>query len=150
MFGWLSSKAINRNMGLLLLRLGIGLSVLTVHGYAKITGGPELWGKVGAHMGNLGIGFAPVFWGFLAALSEFGASILLILGALFRPAAVMLAFTMFVAMLYHLNLPADAPRSGFSGASHAFELFIVYVSLILTGPGKYAFSLIRKSDLRED
>lgn len=150
MLGLLSGKAVNRNLGLLLLRVGIGLSLLAAHGYSKITGGPDLWAGVGANMKNLGITFWPTFWGLMAAVSEFGASILLVLGVLFRPAAAMLAFTMFVAMLHHLNLPTDAPRSGFSGASHAFELFCVYIALILTGPGKYAFSLIRKSDLRDD
>jgi len=150
MFGLLSGRAVNRNMGLLVLRVGIGLSMLAAHGYDKITGGSEMWAAVGANMKYLGIGFAPTFWGFMAALAEFGASILLVLGALFRPAAATLAFTMFVAMLTHMNMPADAPAAGLSGASHAFELFCVYVALILTGPGKYAFSLIRKSDLRDD
>jgi putative oxidoreductase len=150
MFGLLSGKAINRNTGLLVLRVGIGVSVLAAHGYDKIAGGPDTWAAVGASMKHLGITFWPTFWGFMAALAEFGASILLVLGVLFRPAAVMLAFNMFVAMLHHLSLPADAPFSGFSGASHAFELFTVYIALILTGPGKYAFSLIRKSDLRDD
>jgi putative oxidoreductase len=150
MLGLFSGKAVNRNTGLLLLRVGIGLSVLAAHGYDKITGGPETWAAVGANMKNLGIGFWPTFWGLMAAVSEFGASILLMLGALFRPAAAMLAFTMFVAMLTHLNMPADAPAAGLKGASHAFELFCVYIALILTGPGKYAFSLIRKSDLRDD
>ncbi|MDH3196602.1 MAG: DoxX family protein [Candidatus Krumholzibacteria bacterium] len=150
MLGLLSGKAVNRNLGLLLLRVGIGLSLLAAHGYDKITGGPDLWAGVGANMKNLGIGFWPTLWGFMAAVSEFGASILLMLGVLFRPAAAMLAFTMFVAILTHMNMPADAPAAGLKGASHAFELFCVYIALILTGPGKYAFSLIRKSDLRDD
>jgi putative oxidoreductase len=60
----------------------------------------------------------------------------------------MLAFTMFVAMLVHLNMPADSPSAGWSGASHAIELLIVYVGLFLIGPGRYAFRLIGKHDLK--
>ena len=97
----------------------------------------------------LGITFAPVFWGFMAAFTEFFGSILLMLGALFRPAAALLAFNMFVAMLLHVNLPADHQMAGWWHASHALELVIVYVGLILTGPGRYAFRLIGKRDLKE-
>lgn len=146
----LSIAPINKDVGLLLLRLGIGLSMLAFHGYAKITGGPETWSAVGGGMENLGISFAPSLWGFMAAFAEFFGSILLVLGVLFRPAATILAFTMFVAVLNHLNLPADHPRSGLSGASHALELLVVYVSLLLTGPGRFAFRLIGKHDLKRD
>jgi putative oxidoreductase len=145
----MSTSPINKDVGLLLIRLGIGFSMMAFHGYTKITGGTELWAGVGANMGHLGIGFAPVFWGFLAAFSEFAGSILLILGVLFRPAALMLAFTMFIAILTHLNMPADAPRAGLSGAAHAIELLVVYVGLFLTGPGRYAFRLIGKHDLKK-
>jgi putative oxidoreductase len=137
-----SSHPINTDIGLLLLRVGVGISMLTFHGYAKITGGPELWAKLGVHMKNLGITFAPAMWGFEAALAEFFCSILLVLGVLFRPAAALLAFTMFVAVMRHLNLPPDSPGAGWSGASHALELLCVYVALFLTGPGRYAFSLL--------
>jgi putative oxidoreductase len=97
-------------------------------------------------MENLGIGFAPAFWGFMAAFAEFVCSILIILGVLFRPAVLTLAFTMLVAALHHLNLPPDNPGAGWGGASHALELLVVYVGLFLTGPGKFAFSLMRKED----
>ena len=144
----MSTSPVNKDVGLLLIRLGIGLSMLVFHGYDKITGGPDVWRGVGGGMANLGIGFAPVFWGFMASFAEFAGSILLMLGALFRPAALMLAFTMFVAMLVHLNMPADSPSAGWSGASHAIELLIVYVGLFLIGPGRYAFRLIGKHDLK--
>jgi putative oxidoreductase len=94
------------------------------------------------------VGFAPVFWGFMGAFAEFFCSILLILGVLFRPAALMLAFAMFVAMLMHLSLPPENPASGLTKGSHAMELMIIYVGLFLTGPGRYAFRLIGKHDLK--
>ena len=139
-----SNHPIHKDFALLIIRLGIGFSVLTFHGYSKISGGPELWEKIGTSMSHLGIGFAPTFWGFMASFSEFVCSILLILGVLFRPAALLLAFTMLVAILRHLNLPVDNPSSGWSGASHALELFTIYMGLFFAGPGRYAFSLMTR------
>lgn len=131
---------INLDLGLLVLRVAVGLSMATFHGYAKITGGVERWEGVGSSMQVLGIGFAPAVWGFMAAFAEFFCSILLVLGLFFRPAATLLAMTMFVAAIRHLSLPADAPRSGWSGASHALELLSVYITLFLTGPGRYSLA----------
>ncbi len=134
---FLSKEAINKDLGLFILRLGVGLSMAIFHGYGKIAGGPERWERIGGAIGNLGISFLPTLWGFLAAFSEFFCSIFLILGILFRPAALFLACTMFIATLNHLNLPADAPNSGFSGASHAIELMAVYIALLYLGSGKF-------------
>lgn len=127
--------------GLLVLRLGIGLSMALFHGLGKLQGGPETWRGLGGQMGNLGITFFPVFWGFMAMFAEFFASLLLALGVLFRPAAAILAFTMVVAMVRHLSLPAGESGAGWKGASHALEFFAVYVALLLAGPGRYRLPL---------
>jgi putative oxidoreductase len=123
---------------LLLVRLVIGASMAAFHGWGKITGGPELWARIGDAMGHLGIHFAPVFWGFMAAFAEFGGSILFAAGFLFRPAALLLAFNMLVAAMSHLARPAGERGAGWEGASHALELFAVYVAMLLLGPGKLA------------
>ena len=126
------------DLGLLILRLGIGFNVLILHGYGKLAGGPDLWAKIGGDMQHFGIHFAPAFWGFLAALAESLGSILVILGVFFRPAAAALAFNMFMASSHHLHLPAGAPNAGWSGASHALDLLAAYLVLLLTGPGRYS------------
>ncbi|MBD3161810.1 MAG: DoxX family membrane protein [Candidatus Eisenbacteria bacterium] len=108
------------------------------HGFSKITGGSELWVKLGGQMERFGITFAPTFWGFMAAFAEFGGSLLLVLGLFFRPAAGLLAITMLVAMSRHLSLPEGEPGAGWKGASHALELLVVYVGLLLTGSGRIA------------
>ena len=133
-----SSGAMAPDIGLLAVRVGIGTLMFTLHGWGKIQAGPELWARIGTAMGALGIDFAPTFWGFMAAFAEFGCSILIVLGLTFRIATGLLAFTMLVAALRHLGLPADADASGWSGASHALELLSVYVGLLLTGPGRFA------------
>lgn len=133
-----TAAPLNRDLGLLILRVGVGLSMLIFHGWDKITGGTEMWAKVGGGMGSLGLDFWPTFWGFLAAIAESGASVLLILGLFMRPAAGMLAFTMFVAVLVHLGMPPESPSAGWKGASHALELMVVYLALLFTGPGRFA------------
>jgi putative oxidoreductase len=132
-----------RDIGLLLLRVGIGIMFM-MHGYPKLIGGEEKWESLGNNMGNLGITFAPVFWGFMAAFAEFGGGILLALGLFFRPAAFLLFFTMFVAAIRHISA-----GDGFNGYSHAAESAILFFSLIFTGPGKYSLDemLIKKNSV---
>ena len=132
-----SRNELYRDAGLLFIRVVIGLSMMIFHGFGKIKGGPELWEKLGNDIGFLGINFLPVFWGFMAGFAEFFCSFLLILGVLFRPATILLAITMLVAVLVHLNMPPESPAAGWSGASHALELLAVYTGLFFTGPGKY-------------
>ena len=130
-----------RDIGLILLRLGTGASMLIFHGYAKITGGTAVWEKLGANMSIVGIDFLPVLWGFMAAFSESVCSLMIMLGILFRPAALLLAFTMFIAIVKHLTLLPGAPGAGWSGASHAIELFVVYMGLFFLGPGRYIVTI---------
>ncbi len=142
MFGKLtSSEGVAKDFGLLLIRLGLGASMFFFHGYDKITGGPERWEGTGGAMAHLGITFAPVVWGFLAAFAESVGSILIVLGPLFRVATLMLAFNMFVATLMHMNLPTDNPASGLAGAEKAIVYMIVYLGLYFTGPGRFAAKL---------
>ena len=50
-----------KDKGLLLLRIGIGISFI-VHGFPKIAGGTEKWAMLGKAMGNVGLDFGNVFW----------------------------------------------------------------------------------------
>jgi putative oxidoreductase len=121
-----------REEGLLLLRLGLGVMFM-VHGGPKLLAGPDKWLQLGGAMKSLGISWAPLFWGLLAALSEFCGGIGLILGLLFRPACLCLTVTMGVATLMHFGR-----GDGLLGASHALELGVVFLSLMLIGPGRYS------------
>ncbi|MCB9034538.1 MAG: DoxX family protein [Chitinophagales bacterium] len=131
-------KKFDKDLGLLIIRLGIGIAFM-IHGYPKITGGTETWTQIGAAMGNIGINFAPTFWGFMAAFAEFAGGLLLILGFLFRPAAAMLVFTMIIAMIMHIS-----KGDGFGGYSHALESGIVFLGLLVSGPGKYALKISKR------
>lgn len=121
-----------RNTGLLLVRLGLGVTFM-IHGFPKMYGGPETWEAIGKSMSIFGIDFLPVFWGFMAALSECIGGLFLILGLFFRLSALSLFITMLVAMAVHFN-----KGEGFGGASHALELAIVMLGFLFIGPGKYS------------
>jgi putative oxidoreductase len=116
---------------LLVLRIGIGAMFALAHGWDKITAGPETWTKLGGAMGALGITFAPAFWGFMAAFAEFVGGILLAIGLFFRPAAILLLITMAVAAIMHLSA-----GHGLGKASHAIEAGVVFIALLISGPGR--------------
>ncbi|MBC6110255.1 DoxX family protein [Pedobacter sp. CCM 8938] len=121
-----------RNTGLLLLRIGIGI-LFIIHGFPKLAGGPSGWTGLGGSMKVIGIDFLPIFWGFMAAATETFGGFLLIVGLFFRPACILLVFTMIIASLVHF-----AKGDGLQGASHAIEMGIVFFSLIFIGPGRYS------------
>lgn len=121
------------DLGLLVLRVGIGISIF-LHGLPKITGGTEMWTAIGGSMSAFGITFAPTFWGLMAALTETLGGILFALGLFFRPAAFMLTGVMTVALATHLVSGDD-----FMVYGHSLDLLIVFASAILIGAGRYSF-----------
>jgi putative oxidoreductase len=129
-----------RDLGLLVLRVGLG-AMFIYHGLPKLLGGPALWAQLGMATGTLGIHFLPVFWGFMAAVAEGIGGLLLLLGLLSRPACLLMFFNMVVAASFHLG-----KGDGLGIASHAIEVGIVFLSLVLIGPGKYSLDeVIRPS-----
>ncbi len=121
-----------RDIGLLILRVGIGIMFM-IHGLPKLTGGPEKWIMLGGTMKSFGIGFAPMAWGLMAAFSEFAGGLLLALGFFTRPACFALLATMTVAASMHIS-----KGDPFVVYSHAMEAGILFLSLIFIGPGKYS------------
>ena len=136
-----TSDEISIDLGLLIARLGVGLSLVIFHGYHKLMGGPETWAGLGESMKYVHITSYPVVWGFLSAFAESICACLIVVGMLFRPAAFFVAFNMFVAVLTHLHMPADAPAHGWMGASHALELMAVSLGFMFTGPGKFSLTM---------
>ena len=118
------------------MRVGLGIMFI-LHGYPKMFGGPEMWTEVGGAMQHLGIDFAPMFFGFMAGVTEFFGGIFLILGLFFSPSVIFLFLVMIVATVKHF-----AVGDGFANYSHSIEMAIVFISLLFIGPGTY--SLDRK------
>ena len=124
------------DIALLIIRLGIGF-LFILHGYPKMMGGIEKWAGLGSYgMGSLGIHFFPVFWGFMAAFSEFVGGIMVLLGLYIRYFSVLLIITMLVATCSHL-----VGGDGIMGASHAIESAVVFTCLFILGPGKYTVNI---------
>ncbi len=114
---------------LLIVRIIVGVAMI-LHG----------WGKIQNPFGWMGPDAAvPGIFQFLAALSEFGGGIALVLGLLFRVASLGLIFTMLVATLLHAVVKGD-PFVSMGGPS--YELALVYfgisIMFLATGPGKFA------------
>ncbi len=127
-----STTAEGTQIALFLIRVNFGL-IYIMHGLPKIFGGPERWEALGGAMGNVGLGFAPTFWGFLASLAEFGGGVLLVFGLLTRPAAALMAFTMLIATLMHMT--AGDP---IGSVLHPLKGLVVFVALLYSGPGRWA------------
>ena len=120
------------DLGLLILRIGIGI-IFIFHGLPKLLGGVETWTQIGSAMSTIGINFAPAFWGFMAAFTEAVGGVFIILGLLHRPVALMLVFTMIIALLVHIT-----GGDSFGIYSNALKGLIVFIALLITGPGKYS------------
>ena len=124
-------RALASNIGLLVLRLGVGARFIHF-GLGKFLKGPELWAKLGGSMEFYGIHFWPALWGFMAAFSEFAGGVSMALGLFVRPFAAMLVFTMITASL------TVGAQSGFAAAAHSTDMGIVFLSIAIMGGGDYA------------
>lgn len=126
-----SSSELN-SIALAFIRIGIGVLFIG-HGSLKIIRGmPELrW--TGEQMVNLGIHFAPLFWGICAMLSELLGGICLLLGFSTRIAACFMSFVMVVAIIYHV-------KNGDSYGYISFPLsqLIIFIAFIIAGAGIYS------------
>ncbi len=121
----------HRDLGLLIARIGFGFGFIYFHGWGKLTGGVDTWGGIGGAMGNLGITFLPVFWGFLQMLAETLFALFIAIGFLYRPACAILAFGMFVASLNHIVTGRGSP-------GHPLKYMFIAAGFMLIGPGKYS------------
>ena len=121
-----------RDAALLFLRITLGSLFLYLYGWRALAGGLHKWKELGGAMHHVGITFWPVFWGFMAALSESIGVALIVLGLAFRPSCLLLVLTLAVAALkeYH--------GGGLGESSHALGLCLVFLALVFIGPGKYS------------
>ncbi len=113
---------------LLALRLIVGIAFMH-HGWGKIQH-PFSWMPPEAPV--------PGFLQFLAAFSEFGGGIALILGLLTRLASLGIFFTMLVAVFMHAVVRGDPFVSQKGGMSYELALVYLGISLffLVLGPGK--------------
>lgn len=115
------------NLGLLILRVFIGAALLT-HGWGKMVGG---LGDFIASVSQMGLPFPHVL-GFLAAFTESGGAILLAIGLLTRPAALLIVINMAVAALVVHG------GQGFAAQELAWLYCVPALFFLLKGGGKWS------------
>lgn len=117
-----------RDLGLLILRLVLGVVLIYGHGYAKLavifSGAPIEF------MDPIGIGAGLSFH--LAAFAEGICAILLILGLFSRLASLVLSVNFVVIFIFHAFMVGD----GFPILELRFLYLFAFIALTLTGPGK--------------
>lgn len=128
----LSNLSNYKNFGLLIIRIGLGLTFIH-YGYPMLTGGINSWKEIGGSTRHIGIHFWPAIWGFLAAVTETFGGFLLIIGLAFRPVCILMIITLIIAAASHIG-----QGEGLKGASHAIEDAIIFIGLLFVGPGKYS------------
>lgn len=118
--------------GKLLLRVSFSVLML-LHGWHKVMGGVD---GIQGMLANSGL---PSFVAYGVYVGEIVAPILIILGILTRPAALVLAGTMVVAQL--LAYPAAVftfTKTGAWGAENTAVFFFAGLAIALLGSGKYS------------
>ncbi|MBB1360961.1 MULTISPECIES: DoxX family protein [unclassified Shewanella] len=120
----------------LALRLPVGI-IFMAHGGQKLFGWFGGYGLEGTGQWMASIGIEPgVLMAFLAGSAELVGGLFILLGLLTRPAAVVLAFTMIIAIAsVHISNGLFMANNGYE---FALALLAASVSLALSGSGKVA------------
>ena len=129
----LSSQA---GIGGLALRVPVG-TILAAHGAQKLFGWFGGYGLEGTGQWMASIGLTPGYlMATLAGSAEFLGGLALILGLLTRPAALVTAFTMVVAILtVHLNNGLFMSNNGYE---FALSLLAATSALVFLGGGRFS------------
>ncbi|MDN2661890.1 DoxX family protein [Psychromonas sp. 14N.309.X.WAT.B.A12] len=126
----------NAGLGSLIIRIPVGL-ILVAHGSQKLFAWFGGYGLEGTGQWMESIGLAPGFlMALLAGSAEFFGGIALILGLLTRPAALLIAFTMLVAIFTaHISNGLFISNGGIE---YALTLFAATLALTFQGAGRFS------------
>ncbi len=125
------------DIGLLVLRVSAGLGMLIAHGIPKIMkpeGFIDLLTKMGFPL--------PKVSAYLAISTETIIPVMIVLGLLTRISSAIAAVNMFVAgIVFHLVMKGDP----FSNYEKAMLYFVIFLTLAITGSGKYTVEKLFKN-----
>lgn len=135
-------RSVASNLALLILRVACALPVL-YHGSGIL---------FGAFAGPGPQGFAayqhlPVIYGYLVGFAQFAGGLAILLGAFERLGSLCVILVM-VGAIYRVHLPHGFDI-GKGGIEFALTVLLVAVSLLLSGPGSYAFGRILPGPLKK-
>lgn len=124
--------ATNHDVGILVLRFAVAI-IMLFHGVYKLTHGVE-WIK--GPLGELGLPGALAYGTYVA---EIVAPLFLIAGVATRPAALVIAFDMIMAIVLVLRPQITAIKEAGGGWAIELEVLLLLASLALffTGAGMY-------------
>lgn len=121
-----------KDLALLILRVIFGLLLFYGHGLGKLT---NIFGEM-QFFDPIGIGATTSL--ILSGFAEGICALLLILGLFSRFATIFLVFNFAVVVYFHRYVNGDA----FSGWEMPMLYLSAFLSLLLTGPGKYSLDYV--------
>lgn len=123
------------DLGKLILRCTVAC-LLIFHGISKVKNG------IGWMSGMLASHHIPAFVGYGVYVAEIVAPILLVLGILTRPAALVIAFDLFMAIMLVIGAKTVRPQPPGGALGGEVELFFLFasVAIFFLGSGRYAVS----------
>jgi len=132
------------NVGFFLLRFFVGLALCTI--FEKLFPRDGIWGPQAwfvQDVANMGFPL-PVFVAWLVVLTEFIGGILMMIGLLTRPAALMnVGVTAVAAFIYHRG---DISSAGLT----SFIFMIMCISIVLFGAGKFSLDFFIYKKIRNN
>lgn len=133
----LSSSSINIDLGILVLRITVGLTML-FYGFEKLSHYNEMlvqdfWQNTVSFLGMKGA--IPLG---LTIFAEFFCSIFLIFGLFTRAALFFLLFCMGYIAFYLDSFELISAGDNGLQMNSAFNYFLIYLALVFTGSGKYS------------
>ena len=130
-----------------ILRIPVGL-ILAAHGSQKLFGWFGGYGLEGTGQWMASIGLEPgVLMAFLAGSAEFFGGLALVLGMLTRPAALLTAFTMLIAIFsVHISNGLFMANNGYE---YALTLFVISIALVVQGAGSLSVDQLISEKLRQ-
>ncbi|MFN2475586.1 MAG: DoxX family protein [Chthoniobacterales bacterium] len=121
-----------REVGLLIMRLSLGVLFVILTGPVLLAGGGR-WAAFGGAIRNLGLHSHVQIWGFLGALAGCIGAALMIFGLFFRLGVLLVLLITFI-----YTLGAMHSGGGLHAALAAIELCLILLGLLFVGPGKYS------------
>jgi putative oxidoreductase len=133
LFGGVEYRGVAGNLGLLLGRIGFGLSMFFLHGMGKFPPSEGFISGIGA------MGFpAPELFAWASFVAEGVASLLVAVGLLTRPAALLIAINMGVA--FFIKHSAD----GFDVKEKALLFLLFGLIYLFAGAGRFSLDRLIK------
>jgi putative oxidoreductase len=128
----MTARASTDDTGKLVLRAALAIMLL-FHGYAKVTGG------IGFITGMLAKAGAPAALGYLVYVGEVIAPLMILVGIFTRPAALVVAINMIVAvLLVHTSEFFTIDKTGGWALELQGMFFFAAVAVALLGAGRYS------------